>query len=530
MTIENIYLSIIVPAYNSESFIVRSLETLESFIKNLAYTTELIVVDDGSTDNTYAIVKEWMDRPKSYYARVIGLDKNLGKGGGVTKGMLEAKGKYRVFLDADLAYEPPQILRIVGALEEGNDVATACRVDADSRYTISPAFFHYLYTRHLASRLINMVLRYTVIPHCRDSQAGLKGFTAVAAEKIFSRLTIFGFPFDIEVLFLADKMGLRSREVAIEHRYFSEPTTVVFMQDGMSIGSSVLKIRYNHLMGRYRIAKEKVKNNLIINADDYGMTLPVSKGILRTIEAGSVTATSVMTNSQDFDASMDEIVSHHAHPQIGLHLTLTWGRPLSDPAKIPTLVDKKGNFISRNELLIRSVLGKISEEEVYIEAKAQCEKLAKRTVNIKHLDGHHHVHIFPVVRNAVERVAREFGIKKIRSPREGMWSPWHESFARRFLIALLSSSHPSYWRSRGFTTNDHFGGFSLGGGSNLKERWLTAIVRLPGGVTEIMVHPGYLSENKDAYNEGRENEVTVLTDPDILHVILSVSEESHLRK
>ncbi|PIR18029.1 MAG: hypothetical protein COV46_01580 [Deltaproteobacteria bacterium CG11_big_fil_rev_8_21_14_0_20_49_13] len=520
MTIDNIYLSIIVPAYNSGTFIIRSLDTIENFIKSLAYSTELIVVDDGSTDNTFTVVKEWMDRPKSYYARLIGLHKNLGKGGGVAKGILEAKGKYRVFLDADLAYEPPQILRIVATLEDGNDVATACRVDADSRYTISPAFFHYLYTRHMASRLINWILRHTVIPHCRDSQAGLKGFTADAAKMIFSRLKIFGFPFDIEVLFLAEKMGLHSREVAIEHRYFSEPTTVVFMQDGVSIGSSVLKIWYNYLLGRYSLPVKDGKKKLIINADDYGMTLPVSKGILRTIEAGTVRSTSVMTNSPEFEASMDELARLNPHPEVGLHATLTWGRPLSHLKDIPTLVDKNGRFLSRNKLLLRSLLGKISPHDVYKEMHAQCKRLSKRYPDISHIDGHHHVHVFPVIRKATEAVAREFGIKFVRSPREGLWSPWYKACVRRLMIGMLSSSKPTYWRSRGFATSDHFGGYSLSGGSGLKKRWLGTLAILPNGTTEIMVHPGYCSENKDTYNEGRKDEVAVLTDPEVVAKIV----------
>jgi len=127
-------------------------------------------------------------------------------------------------------------------------------VHPDSRYTISPAFFHYLYTRHLASRVINWAMRHTIIPDCRDSQAGLKGFSAQAAEAIFSRQIIKGFSFDVEALFLAGRMGLCVREVAVEFRYFNEPTTVEFVQDGLGMVKDVLRVRWNALRGRYRLS------------------------------------------------------------------------------------------------------------------------------------------------------------------------------------------------------------------------------------------------------------------------------------
>lgn len=501
--------------YNAETFIAKTLDSLDEFLRGLGYSAELIIVNDCSADDSLRVVNDWQRGSRPYPVQVISHEKNRGKGATVASGMLAAAGRYRVFLDADLAYSPSQLLRIVEALEGGSDVATACRVHPDSRYTISPAFFHYLYTRHLASRLINFALRHTLIRNCRDSQAGLKGFREKAADAIFSRQIIDGFSFDIEALYLAEKMGLCIREVAIDYRYFSEPTTVVFMQDAYGILRDVVRILRHRLLGKYDLPQKTGLKELVINADDYGMTIPVSRGILKGIASGAIQSTSVMTNSPDFEKAMDELTALHPHPDVGLHATLTWGRPLTDPKRIPSIVDKDGKFLPVKTLIIRAIMRKISEEEVYIELRAQCERLSKRWPDIGHVNGHHHVHTFPIIRKAVERVAREFDIRVVRAPREGRWAPmpWYDPRLTKYLIPFFSASRPAYWRGRGFLSTDHFGGFSLGGGRNLEKRWIRTLKALPDGTNEIMVHPGYVSDNDDSYNKQREEEVNILSDP-----------------
>lgn len=508
----NTHLSIILPVYNAGTFFANTLKVVDNFLVGLTCSSELIIVDDESRDNSRKVIEEWLCVKRPYLARLIAHTKNVGKGGAVASGMLVAHGDFRIFLDADLAYEPSQILRILEALENGADVAIASRVHPETRYTMSPAFFHYLYTRHLASRIINFVMRRTILPHCNDSQAGLKGFKADVAEAIFSRQTIKGFSFDIEVLYLAERMGTNIREVPVDYKYFNEPTTVGFLKDGLGILRDVFGIRFRDALGQYKLPQNIGRRRLAINADDFGMTLAVSRGILKVAANGTVTSTSAMANSPDFDASMDEIVSSHLDIDVGFHVVLTWGKPISNPKDIPTLVDHNGNFLSKRGLFFQAITGKISEGEVYQELHAQGEKLLKRWPRITHLNGHHHVHVFPVIRQAVERIAREFGIQYIRSPREKNLSSWYKAFFRKTSIALLQSSKPAYWRSRGFLSSDNFGGFLLGGEIDLKERWIETLNRLPCGMTEIMVHPGYFSPAGDHYNIQRENEVRILSD------------------
>jgi dolichyl-phosphate beta-glucosyltransferase len=165
--------------------------------------------------------------------------------------MRVARGAYRVFTDADLAYPTTEIDKILDALRGGADVAVACRVLPDSRYLMSPTFFSYLYTRHVMSRLFNALVRWTLIPRVRDTQAGLKGFTAAAAELVFPRVTIPRFGFDVEALFIARKFGLSIEQVAVNFRYDEEPTTVRFVKDAAEMARDLGRIRTNEWRRRY---------------------------------------------------------------------------------------------------------------------------------------------------------------------------------------------------------------------------------------------------------------------------------------
>ncbi len=170
----------------------------------------------------------------------------------MARGMLAARGRVRVFTDADLAYPLDQLPAVCAAIDQGSDVAIACRVLRESRYLMSPTFFHYLYTRHLLSRAYNAVVRWTLLPGTLDSQAGLKAFSARAAEVIFPRMTIRGFGFDVEALLIARRHGLETVQVPVHFRYDSEPTTVRLAQDGGTLLSDLARIRWNDLRGRYR--------------------------------------------------------------------------------------------------------------------------------------------------------------------------------------------------------------------------------------------------------------------------------------
>jgi dolichyl-phosphate beta-glucosyltransferase len=249
-----IYLSVVVPVRNGADRLPVHLETLRRFLcaAPAARPAELVVVDDHSEPGAARVLAEFA-RGGGAGAGVTLLrnDANRGKGFSVARGMAAARGAYRVFTDADLAYPVEEIETMVRALEAGSDVAIACRVLPESRYLMSPSFFHYLYTRHVMSRVFNRVVRLTLLPGIFDTQAGLKGFTARAAELVFPRLTIPGFGFDVEALYIARKHGLKITQAAVRYRYDDEPSTVRFAAAAGGMLRDLVKIRWNDWRGRY---------------------------------------------------------------------------------------------------------------------------------------------------------------------------------------------------------------------------------------------------------------------------------------
>jgi dolichyl-phosphate beta-glucosyltransferase len=244
-----VYLSIVVPVRNGADRLPAHLETLERFRCAQAGPTELILVDDHSDVAAAQLLAAFAAATTG--VTVLRNEEHRGKGFSVARGMLGARGAYRVFTDADLAYPVDEIDKIVRELEAGYDVAIACRVLPESRYLMSPSFFHYLYTRHVMSRLFNGVVRVTLLPGVLDTQAGLKGFTARAGELIFPRLTIGGFGFDVEALYIARKHGLRVKQTAVHYRYDDEPSTVRFARDAAGMLHDLVTIRWNNWRGRY---------------------------------------------------------------------------------------------------------------------------------------------------------------------------------------------------------------------------------------------------------------------------------------
>ncbi|MDB4882632.1 MAG: putative glycosyltransferase [Gemmatimonadetes bacterium] len=243
-------LSLVIPVYNAAEQLPATLGSVDDFATRYQDRLEVIFVDDCSTEVETQLILEDFAR-RSGYARVLRNAHNRGKGFSVTRGMLAARGRYRVFTDVDLAYPLDQVHKIVEELSNGSDVAIACRVLPESRYLMSPSFFHYLYTRHLMSRAFNKVVQTFLLPGILDTQAGLKGFTADAAELCFSRATIPGFGFDIECLYIAQQHRLTIKQTAVSFRYDDEPTTVRFARDSSRMLQDIWQVRTNAWRGQY---------------------------------------------------------------------------------------------------------------------------------------------------------------------------------------------------------------------------------------------------------------------------------------
>ena len=252
---EAVDISVVVPVYDCGGCLERNLAELRQFQASEPRSVELLLVDDrGTRPDVSAVLREFVKRTPN--AVLIQNDRNRGKGYSVTRGMLGARGRFRVFTDVDLAYPLSEITKVVSALEDGADVAIACRVHPDSEYEMSSTYLRYIYTRHFISRVFNRLVRTALIPGVYDTQAGLKGFTSRAAHEIFSRVRIDGFGFDLESLFIASRLGFRIDQIPVRYRYHDEPTTVRFVRDGREMLTDLARIRWRGWTGEYTAQPE----------------------------------------------------------------------------------------------------------------------------------------------------------------------------------------------------------------------------------------------------------------------------------
>lgn len=194
-------LSVVVPAYREGRRIGASVLALRAALGDW---TEIIVVDDGSPDDTGAAAKD-------AGAEVIRLPVNKGKGAAVRTGVLAARGAAVVFTDADLSYSPSQIERVRAELERGADVVLGSR-----RHVGTTTLVRAGRVREISGRVFNLFTGLVLPRRFGDTQCGLKGFRRDAARAIFQRATVDGFAFDVEVLLLATRLGYSIVEVPVE--------------------------------------------------------------------------------------------------------------------------------------------------------------------------------------------------------------------------------------------------------------------------------------------------------------------------
>jgi glycosyltransferase involved in cell wall biosynthesis len=233
-------LSVVVPAYNEEGRLAQTLEQIVEYLDRQGVGFELLAVDDGSTDRTPELVKSLAARDERL--RLV-REPHRGKGAAVRSGALAAVGRVVLFTDADLSH-PVEDLSRLPAMLNGAQVVIASREGGGSRRIGEP--FH----RHLMGRVFNFIVRTLAVPGVQDSQCGLKCFTHAAAHDLFSRQTIEGFGFDVELLFLARRLGYRVVEVPVTWRHVPA-SRVDPLRDTLRMLSDVLRVRWNAWRGRY---------------------------------------------------------------------------------------------------------------------------------------------------------------------------------------------------------------------------------------------------------------------------------------
>ena len=200
--------SVVIPAFNEARRLPPYLDDVVAFFEGRGEPYEVIVVDDGSTDDTHAVVEARVRDVGS--VRVLRLPRNSGKGMAVRAGMLAARGAYRLFTDADGATPIGEVKRLEPVLLAGADVVIGSRVLVDASVSVT-ALPH----RVAAGRVFNWFVARLGLRAVADSQCGFKAFTAAAAERLFGGLRTRGFGFDVELLLAAQAAGCRIVEVSV---------------------------------------------------------------------------------------------------------------------------------------------------------------------------------------------------------------------------------------------------------------------------------------------------------------------------
>jgi dolichyl-phosphate beta-glucosyltransferase len=235
--------SIVIPAYNEGTRLEPTLEKVVAYVHAQGWDAEVIVVNDGSRDNTAEIVRGFA--AKDATVRLIENPGNRGKGYSVRNGMLHARGRIMLFSDADLSSPIEEAPKLFQALEAGADIAIGSRwLRAETQTQRQPLH------RQLFGRIFNLLLRMTLGLQFADTQCGFKAFKRPAAEAIFPLQRIERWGFDPEILFLARKFGFKVKEVAVAWGH-SGGTRINPFIDGAKMFQEMLRIRWYSVSGKY---------------------------------------------------------------------------------------------------------------------------------------------------------------------------------------------------------------------------------------------------------------------------------------
>jgi glycosyltransferase involved in cell wall biosynthesis len=265
-------LSVVIPAYNESARIEAALERVLGCVAERGWDAEVLVVDDGSKDDTVAIVERWMvHHPRLHLVKNAG---NRGKGYSVRNGLLQAAGDVVMFTDADLSAPMEEAERLLAAIAAGADVAIGSRWMDRTRQTIHQPLY-----RQFFGRCFNWITRWVMGLPFKDTQCGFKAFRRQAAQVIFRLQTIERWGFDPEILFIARKLKYVIREVPVTWGH-DERSRMSYLKDGMKMLEDMAVIRGNSMLGRYDEAIAAMK-------DTSAMVTPQVEKVDRVAKVGA---------------------------------------------------------------------------------------------------------------------------------------------------------------------------------------------------------------------------------------------------
>lgn len=239
------FLSIIIPAYNEEKRILPTLKEIYDYLSRQDYTYEIIIVDDGSSDNTVQLVKDFIGH-NNKEIEILMNGENRGKGFSVKRGMLAAKGEFIFFTDADLSTPIEEIEKCLPYFSNDYDVVIGSRSLPDSDIII-----HQPWYREKMGKTFNFMVNMLLLKGIIDTQCGFKGFKREAARTIFKRCRINGFSFDVEAIFLSQRFDFKIKEVPIRWKN-STLSKVSPVRHSFEMFKDLITIRINDLKGDYQ--------------------------------------------------------------------------------------------------------------------------------------------------------------------------------------------------------------------------------------------------------------------------------------
>lgn len=254
-------LSIVIPAYNEERRLPQTLSRIVEYVRQRKLSCEIIVVDDGSSDATSDVAIATARSLSFAPFRVLRYQPNMGKGYAVNRGVLSSNGHFVLFTDADLSTPIEELDKLLKPLLNGYcDIAIASRALFGSELPIRQPLF-----RELMGRAFNVVVQALLLPGIRDTQCGFKCFAAKAAQDIFIRQRTFGFAFDVEILYIARKLGYRIVELPVRWCHSPE-TKVKVLKHGLWMLLSVFQMRWRAWWGAYNMPSEFVQAPAMMSA------------------------------------------------------------------------------------------------------------------------------------------------------------------------------------------------------------------------------------------------------------------------
>ena len=237
--------SIVIPAFNEGRRLGPTLEKVLGYVRAQNWDAEVVVVNDGSRDNTADIVRSFA--AKDPVLRLVENPGNRGKGYSVRNGMLNARGQIVLFSDADLSSPIEEALKLFQALEGGADIAIGSRwLRAETQTQRQPLH------RQLFGRIFNLMLRVTLGLKFKDTQCGFKAFKRAAVQKIFPLQQTERWGFDPEILFLARKFKFKVQEIPVAWGHSGE-TRINPLVDGFRMFVEMLHVRWRDLTGKYEL-------------------------------------------------------------------------------------------------------------------------------------------------------------------------------------------------------------------------------------------------------------------------------------